>query len=60
MESYNMNRVRVPTRYLAEHHTPIEQVEILIQKLLQFEISVIKKGSKFRAVDEMPIQCCKR
>ena len=24
-----MNRVRVPARYFAEHHTPIEQVEIL-------------------------------
>ena len=31
------NRVRVPTRYLAEHHTLIEQVGILMQMLLQFE-----------------------
>ena len=38
-----MNRVRVPTRYLVEYHTLIEQVEILMQTLLQFEIYLIER-----------------
>ena len=38
-----MNRVRVPTRHLAEHHTLIEQVDNLMPELLQFEIYLIEK-----------------
>ena len=41
-----MNKVRVPIRNLAEHHTLIERVEILMQTLLQFEIYVIEKRIK--------------
>ena len=38
-----MNTVKVLTRYLVENYTPIEQVEILMPKLLQFEIYLIEK-----------------
>ena len=43
MESYIINRVRVVTRYLTEHHTLKEQVEILMQTLLQIKIYLIER-----------------
>ena len=46
VELHIMNRIRVLTHYLAEHHTPIEQIEILMQELLQFEIYLIEKMIK--------------
>ena len=57
MELFIMNRVKVPTHNLAEHCTPVDQVENLTQELLQFDS---KEDNKFKAVDEMPNQCCKR